>query len=145
MKAVEFLRQKKRLCNAQMKAPGGCRKCPLWYGKTGCGELQDVDPVKAVQIVSDWAEAHPVEGRVNPTAREKKFIKIYIEKGFLWAARNKSGELWLYNRCPERSTDRFISTSPVINRERKVMGDMFPEITWENSPACLPKLIEREE
>lgn len=144
MEALEYLRQKKRLCSAQMKSPGGCRKCPMWYGKTGCGELQDEVPGKAVQIVEEWAEAHPVEGGVRLTATERRFAQIYIEKGYLWAARDKAGELNLYKREPRRGGDVFINTSPVVNGSRTVMGMAFSGITWETSPMCLPKLLDRE-
>ena len=145
MEAVEFLRQKKRLCAEQIKKPGSCRECPLWYGKTGCVELQDDDPGKAVQIVEEWAEAHPVEGGVRMTAMERRFAHIYIEKGYLWAARDKDGELNLYKREPKRGGDVFINTSPAVNGSRTVIGLTFSRIDWENSPVCLPKLLEREE
>ena len=144
MDAVEFLRQRKRLCAEQIKRPGSCRECPLWYGKTGCVELQDDDPVKAVQIVADWAEAHPVEGGVRLTAMERRFANIYIEKGYLWAARDKDGELNLYRREPKRGGCMFINLSPVANGSRSVMGVAFSGITWENSPVCLSKLLEME-
>lgn len=142
MEAVEYLRQKKRLCSAQMKSPGGCRKCLMWYGKTGCGELEAEDPEKAARIVFEWAEAHPAEGGIQLTAMERRFADIYIEKGYLWAARDKNGELRLYKRCPERSGDIFVSASPIVNGCRKVMCFMFAGVTWENGPVCLPKLLK---
>lgn len=145
MEAVEFLAQKKRLCAEQIKKPGGCRKCLLWYGKTGCNELLDAAPGKAVQIVEEWAEAHPVEGGVRLTAMERRFAHIYIEKGYLWAARDKDGELNLYKREPRRGGDVFVNTSPVVNGSRSVMGLTFSGVTWETSPVCLPKLLESEE
>ena len=51
------------------------------------------------------------------------------------------GELRLYNRCPERKETVFVSTSPVVNGTRTVMGNMFPCIKWDNSPVCLPELL----
>lgn len=144
MDAVEYLRQRKRLCGVQIKSPGSCRKCPMWYGKTGCVELQEEDPQKAVQIVSEWAERHPVEGGIRLTAMEQIFVKLYIEKGFYWAARDKSGELKLYRKEPKRMEDTFKSLSPTPNGCRTSMWHMLPVITWENSPVCLPRLLEKE-
>ncbi len=144
MEAVEFLRKKKRLCAEQIKKPGSCRECPLWYGKTGCIELQDEEPEKAVQIVEGWTAANPVEPGIKLRCMDSIFIQIYIEKGYLWAARDKDGELKLYRREPERKGDRFKSTSPIVTGHRKAMSHMLPAITWENSPVCLPKLITED-
>lgn len=145
MDAVEYLRQRKRLCDVQTKSPGGCRECPACYGVTGCVELEEADPEKAVRIVADWAERNPVEGETKLTSIEQIFVKIYIEHGYLWAARDKAGELKLYRKEPKRMEEAFKSLSPVANGCRTALPHMLPAITWECSPVCLPKLLERKE
>lgn len=145
MEAVEYLRQRKRLCEVQTKGPEGCRECPLWNGATGCVELQEADPEKAVRIVADWAERNPVERETRLTSMEQIFVKIYIEHGYIWAARDKAGELKLYRKEPKRMGDAFKSLSPAANSCRTALPHMLPAITWENSPACLPKMLERKE
>ena len=50
----------------------------------------------------------------------------------LWIARDKGGELYLYDVCPERRCVffwiQFGYTSIMLDE------NMFPEVTWENSP-----------
>lgn len=140
MEATEYLRQRARMC-------GECDLC-----EEGCGffdhvqdcrrgEIETVNPELAVEIVQRWAEAHPVEGGINLTAMERRFVQIYIEKGYIWAAREKSGYLVLFKRCPERINDGFVDTAP-RHGSRGVLGDLLLSVTWENSPVLLPKLLE---
>lgn len=142
MNAVDYLRQRERMCNTE-DCPGGCdydfdtRRCHM-------DDLEASNPSEAVEIVRRWAEAHPVEGGIRLTAMERRFAQIYIEKGYLWAAREKNGRLMLYKRCPEREDGRFTSTSPIRYGSREVFGDLMLSVTWENSPVLLPKLIEEE-
>lgn len=137
MDAVEYLRQKKRMCRTT-----DCRLCPFYDGYCTEQDLQTGDPEKAVEAVSLWAAAHPVEPGITLTAMERRFVAIYIEKGYIWAARDKSGELNLYKMPPKRGADVFRSTSATVNGSRTVMGGLFPAIKWDNSPVCLPKLLE---
>lgn len=141
MDAVEFLRQRARMCDAIH-----CHDCELWDcdPESNCmGEVCE-NPERSVEIVRRWAEAHPVEPGIVLTAMERRFVNIYIEKGYLWAARDKDGELNLYKREPKRGGDLFINTSPSLNGSRTVTCVTFSGITWANSPVCLPKLLEKE-
>lgn len=138
MEAVEYLRQKKRMCHAQER----CGMCPARNRNYFCFDLERADPAQAVQIVEAWAAAHPVEPGVKLIGMDAAFVQIYIECGYLWAARNKSGELRLYRKEPKRLAGAFKSLSPTPNGCRAAMSHMLPGITWENSPVCLPKLLE---
>ena len=137
MDAFEYLRERDRMCKVYRD---GCAGCPA--GQGDCTELETNDPAGMIWIVQKWAEAHPVDGEYRLTAMERRFAVIYIEKGYLWAARDKDGELRLYKREPERRETVFINTSPVVKSSRAVLGGLFPWITWDNSPMCLPKLLE---
>ena len=50
----------------------------------------------------------------------------------MWVARDKDGELYLYDAYPKRGSEFFGSqfgyNSMVLDES------MFPEVTWENSP-----------
>ena len=143
MDAVEYLRQKNRMCKEHFRSKWACEACGMYNGIAGCAETQNNYPEKAVEIVRRWAEAHPAEGGVVLTAMERRFVRIYIDKGYLWAARDKDGELNLYTREPVRGGVVFVNTSPTVNGTRAVTGVAFHGITWENSPVCLPKLLEK--
>lgn len=67
----------------------------------------------------------------------------------LWIARDKSGELYLYDQEPERQEDCFISCltldkafciSEVELRFSNIMQldrRLYPDVRWENSPQLL--------
>ena len=145
MEAVEYLRARTRMCRSVKRCDKECGSYDEADGCTISAIERGENPEDAVEIVQRWAEAHPVEGGVRLTAMERRFAHIYIEKGYLWAARDKDGELNLYKREPKRGGDVFINTSPAVNGSRTVIGLTFSRIDWENSPVCLPKLLEREE
>lgn len=138
MDAVEYLRDRARMCAAI-----SCQDCEHWdgYPESNCLDELCKNPARAVEIVRRWAQENPEEPQLALSAMEQRFVHIYIEKRFLWAARDKDGRLRLYKRCPERHGIGFVSTSPVDGSSRDVVGVAFPAITWENSPVCLPKLI----
>lgn len=93
MNAVEFLKQKKRMCG-KYKADG-CKRCPLRpapaygdYEYVSCGQFMDKDPEKVTYIVSEWSLANPiltnamkfeqVFGSVKPIA------KLLNESPYYW-------------------------------------------------------------
>ncbi len=145
MEAIEYLRQRERMCKAEGMQPsaGGCPgECDLdFYIACNMVSIESKNPAEAVEIVRRWAEANPVEGGIKLTAMERRFVQIYIDKGYIWAAREKSGYLVLFKRCPERVNDGFVDTSP-RHGSRGVLGDLLLSVTWENSPVLLPKLLE---
>ena len=141
MDAVEYIRQKGRMCKQYSDY---CTGCPLDETHACVAEFLDEEPEFTVKIVQDWAHAHPIEADIKLTDREKQLIQIYIEKGYQWAARNKRGDLHLYKRCPERLLYKFKNTSPTVNATREVLGYLFPVITWENSPVRIAKIEKLE-
>ena len=83
MDAVEFLRQRARMCEAIT-----CQACELWDGDPESNCISEVckAPELSVEIVRRWAEANTVEPGIVLTAMERRFIRIYVDKGYLWAA-----------------------------------------------------------
>lgn len=49
----------------------------------------------------------------------------------MWIARDKSGELYLYNNKPVREDETFSNTTSWL---QWLCPRTFPEVTWENSP-----------
>ena len=93
MDAVEYLRQRERLCETQqalrrvMNLDANekelCDGCPLAiYHDHFCGILENSDPDLAVSIVEQWAEAQRSDG-VYLSAMDERFVRIYIGKGYL--------------------------------------------------------------
>lgn len=55
----------------------------------------------------------------------------------LWIARDKDGTLWLFKEYPIKKETLFYPTEDITGRLtyfRSMLMDMFPEITFENSP-----------
>lgn len=50
----------------------------------------------------------------------------------LWIARDSDNELYIYNGKPTRKKEYF--NSPSIGDYFRVDDNLFPEVTWENSP-----------
>lgn len=141
MDAAEYLRERERLCYEFGEV---CEGCPLGRRMNSCATFEKTHPEEAVEIVKRWAMEHPHEPGIHLTNIERHFARIYIDKGFLWAARDKDGELNLYRKEPKRGGDVFKNTSPTSGSCRTALPHMMPGITWENSPVCLPKLLEKE-
>ena len=140
MDAVEYLRERARMCENIT-----CSSCYFFDGAPdgNCMSREAADPELAVEMVRRWAAAHPDTPGIALTAMERRFIGIYVEKGYLWAARDKNGELNLYKREPARGGDVFRNTSATVNGCRSAMEHMLPGVTWGNSPVCLPRLVEK--
>lgn len=54
MKAADYLREKRRMCNSF----NYCSDCP--FKDTSCNETENNNPEKAEAIVEQWALDHPV-------------------------------------------------------------------------------------
>lgn len=148
MDAVEYLRQRSRMFRLDEPYEIGGRGSFLRERKIEAleGFVRDElkNPAMAVRIVEQWAFAQRGNG-VHLSAMDERFVRIYIDKGYLWAARNKNGELWLYIKEPTRGEVEFTLKSPALCASRMSYPHMLPSITWENSPVCLPRLLERRE
>ena len=59
----------------------------------------------------------------------------------LWIARDEDGDLYLYEREPNREFDYFYSSYVYI----RIDENLFPEVTFENSPKQVElKLIDND-
>lgn len=139
MDAVEYLRERGRMCHEFGAVCVGCK-----LGPGSCVSREEKEPEAVVEIVRRWAMEHPHEPGIRLTNIERHFARIYIDKGYLWAARDQDGELNLYRKEPKRGGSAFRNTSPTTSGCRTALPHMMPGITWENSPVCLPKLLEKE-
>lgn len=54
----------------------------------------------------------------------------------LWIARDKDGTLWLFKEYPIKKDELFYPTTDdgKFTYYRSMPTDMFPEVTFENSP-----------
>ena len=71
MDAVEFLKERKRMCDKYE----GCDGCPMSNTNNRyeipCGSLNDKYPEEAVFIVEKWSVEHPVK------TRQSEFLKMF--------------------------------------------------------------------
>ena len=51
-----------------------------------------------------------------------------------WTARDKDGELYLFDEEPKLYKNYLWGTSTECGRSFRLDSDLFPEITFENSP-----------
>lgn len=67
MDAVEYLKEKNRICRKYGEFPGDCFECPIGNDSGGCQagvfENQKVTEEMLVQIVERWAAEHPKKTR----------------------------------------------------------------------------------
>jgi hypothetical protein len=73
MDAVEFLKEKSRMCNTFNLCDGGGYKetCELYKEGLTCADYTNDYPEKAVEIVERWAKEHPKK------TRQSKFLKVF--------------------------------------------------------------------
>ena len=73
MDAVEFLKEKSRMCNTFNLCDGGGYKetCELCKEGLTCADYTNDYPEKAVEIVERWAKEHPKK------TRQSKFLKVF--------------------------------------------------------------------
>lgn len=78
MDAVEFLKEKSRMCNTFNLCDGGGYKetCELYKEGLTCADYTNDYPEKAVEIVERWAKEHPKK------TRQSEFLKLFprVEK-----------------------------------------------------------------
>ena len=131
MDAVEYLRQRARMCEAIR-----CADCFFFDGDAegNCMSGETEDPEKSVEIIRKWAEQNPEEPRVVLTAMERRFVHIYIDKGYLWAARDKGGELKIYKRCQIGSKTLLKALPPWYMAAGRSWGICFPALLGRQAP-----------
>lgn len=75
MDAVEFLKEKNRMCREYGTLENDCYTCPLGNDSGGCqagvAENQIVAEEDLVQIVEKWSKEHPIK------TRQSEFLKMF--------------------------------------------------------------------
>lgn len=73
MDAVEFLKEKSRMCNTFNLCDGGGYKetCELYKEGLTCADYTNDYPEKAVEIVERWAKEHPRK------TRQSELLKLF--------------------------------------------------------------------
>lgn len=72
MDAVNFLKERARMCEANQTGEMTCENCAAYKGVSQCYKLgEPKDPEKMVAIVEQWAAEHPIK------TRQSEFLKHY--------------------------------------------------------------------
>lgn len=87
MDAVNYLKERARMCKANQTGEMTCENCAAYKGVSQCYKLgEPKDPEKMVAIVEQWAAEHPIK------TRQSVFLERYPE-----AAISKDGAIAI---CP---------------------------------------------
>lgn len=74
MDAVNFLKERARMCEANQTGEKTCENCAAYKGVSQCYKLgEPKDPEKMVAIVEQWAAEHPAK------TRQSVFLEQYPE------------------------------------------------------------------
>jgi hypothetical protein len=74
MDAVNFLKERARMCEANQTGETTCENCAAYKGVSQCYKLgEPKDPEKMVAIVEQWAAEHPIK------TRQSEFLKLFPE------------------------------------------------------------------
>lgn len=72
MDAVNFLKERARMCEANQTGEMTCENCAAYKGVSQCYKLgEPKDPEKMVAIVEQWAAEHPIK------TRQSEFLEHY--------------------------------------------------------------------
>lgn len=97
MDAVEYIKERKRMCRA---AGMSCDQCPLWKktmkGEMGCRDYEAENPNENVALVEQWAKEHPKR------TKRSEFLEHYPN-----AAMRKNGT----SLCPKAVDDTYTPAS----------------------------------
>lgn len=96
MDAVEYVKQRKRMCDYYV----ACSLCPAGQCK-GCASLDEIPNV--VPIVEQWAKEHPVKTRQNELL--KMFPNADMHNGVLEFCPQRFGYFRDNRKCCEPTTE----------------------------------------
>lgn len=96
MDAVEFLKEKSRMCNTFNLCDGGGYKetCELYKEGLTCADYTNDYPEKAVEIVERWAKEHPRK------TRQSELLKLF--------PRAEKAADGMVAFCPEDMDSKFV-------------------------------------
>lgn len=78
MDAVNFLKERARMCEANQTGEMTCENCAAYKGVSQCYKLgEPKDPEKMVAIVEQWAAEHPIK------TRQSEFLKQWPETALM--------------------------------------------------------------
>lgn len=109
MDAVEYLRQKARMCEYEGSAGKHCENCPFFLilitpnHKSSCDDIDSEYPEKAVQLVCEWAQKHPE----LPTWNEWLHSVYNYYRGFNKDHTEVSFLNWLNTPITQEEAERF--------------------------------------
>lgn len=66
----------------------------------------------------------------------------------LWIARDEDGSLWFFKEYPIKKENLFYPTTDITGKftyYRSMPTDLFPEVTFENSPRMVEFKLVKEE
>lgn len=88
MDAVEFIRERNRMCDKYWKQDGDCDGCPMIDADVECNELRNMIDCadKAVKVIEQWSREHPRK------TRQSVFLKMFPHVRL-----NDKGQPWF---CP---------------------------------------------
>lgn len=74
---------------------------------------------------------------------EKALMRLYVDIGFKWFARDQTNEIVGYPRRPHKGDEAF---EPEGNDKYSIIPENFlPQITWDNSPFNVAAYLESED
>ena len=104
MDAVNFLKERARMCEANQTGEMTCENCAAYKGVSQCYKLgEPKDPEKMVAIVEQWAAEHPAK------TRQSVFLEQYPE-----AAISKDGAIAI---CPLAISAAYRHGNGACNKE----------------------------
>ena len=94
MNAVEYLKQKDRMCKSFNRH---CNNCPMYNGNAfNCLDMELNDPDEAVDLVVTWVSEHPVYLNAD---KFKEVFGIYATE--IWSAPEERFLKWLNSEYKE--------------------------------------------
>lgn len=84
MDAVEYIKEKVRMCHSDPVTKNKCNRCPFDADtvEIGCVYWEETDPAEAVRIVEEWSKAHPIQTNGN------KFREVFGDEAIYEAMKS---------------------------------------------------------
>lgn len=137
MEVKKYFQKKAKLTNSCNLA---CGKCRLYYINNGRGLRCDMfelkHPEEAEKIVSEWWED---VNTLQLSLTQIKAIEGRIAEGYVYAAKDPTGDVWFYTTPPVLVGSVF--TAGEGGLYSKSHSNIYSFITTKDSPVHLPTLL----